>query len=86
MDPRSDPPSPGATRRQIDRELRLEDDAIALLLTGSFTRVIVGGLRFGDQLLPEVRRHTRGTDITVTPIPGVEDRPADLLFQRAGAA
>ena len=88
MDPRDDPDdarSPNLTRRQIDRELQLADDAIALVRSGSFRRVIVGGLRFGDALLPEVRRHARGTDITVTRLPGIDDGPADLLFQRTGS-
>jgi hypothetical protein len=87
MDPSlEDPRSPDIARRQIDRELRLADDALALLRSGRFTRVIVGGLRFGDALLPEVRRRARGTDITVTPLPGIDDGPADLLFQRTGVA
>ena len=63
----------------------MADDAIALVRSGQFPRVIVGGLRFGDELLPEVRRHARGTDVTVVPLPGVDDGPADLLFERASS-
>lgn len=63
----------------------MADDAIALLRSGFSTRVIVGGLRFAAELLPEVRRHARGSDITVVPLAGVDDGPADLLFQRATA-
>ena len=86
MDPRDDDRrSRDIAIRQIDRELDMADGAIALVVSGHFPRVIVGGLRFGDQLLPEVQRHARGADVIVTPLPGVDDGPIDLLFQRASS-
>jgi hypothetical protein len=87
MDPEvPERPSPHITTRRIDLELGMADDAIALLRSGFSTRVIVGGLRFGDALLPVVRRHARGTGVTVVALPGVDDGQADLLFQRGGTA
>ena len=62
----------------------MADDAIAMLVRGGATRAIVGGLRFGDALLPEVRRHARGTGVTVEALPGIDDAPSDLLFRRQG--
>jgi hypothetical protein len=83
MDPRTTRrPAPAAASR-IDQELRLADGAIALLQQGGGTRAIVGGLRFGDALLPEVRRHAMGTGITVEALPGIDDAPSDLLFRRS---
>jgi hypothetical protein len=42
------------TRREILRELRLIEGAIALVASGDAPRVTVGGLAFGAQLLPRV--------------------------------
>jgi hypothetical protein len=84
MDPQPLPGTDPAAARRIDLELGMADDAIALLLSGAATRAIVGGLRFGEALLPEVRRHARGTGVTVDVLPGIDDAPADLLFQRQG--
>lgn len=86
MDERTSRPSASAIARRIDQELRIADGAIALLQRGGGTRAIVGGLRFGDALLPEVRRHTRGTDVTVEALPGIDDAPSDLLFRRSTGA
>jgi hypothetical protein len=72
--------------RRIDIELRMADDAIALLVQGAATRAIVGGLRFGDALLPEVRRHALGTGVVVEPLPCVDEGLVDLLFQRRPVA
>ncbi len=80
MDLRTSHPSASAARR-IDQELRLADGAIALLQRGGGTRAIVGGLRFGDALLPEVRRHAKGTGVTVEALPRIDDAPSDLLFR-----
>jgi hypothetical protein len=71
---------------RIDQELGLADGAIAILRTGCSTRVLVGGLRFGDALLPEVRQHAMGTGISVVALPGIDDGPVDLLFSRDGKA
>lgn len=60
----------------------MADDAITLLAVGGGTRAVVGGLRFGEALLPEVRRHALGTGVTVEALPGIDDGPMDLLFQR----
>jgi hypothetical protein len=81
MDPRVPNPSTAEVTRRIDRELRMADDAITLLESGGGTRAIVGGLRFGEALLPEIRRHALGTHVTVEALPGVDDAPSDLLFQ-----
>ena len=47
------------TRRAIERELRLVEDAIALVASGAAPRVTVGGLAFGAQLLPRVAAMAR---------------------------
>jgi hypothetical protein len=82
MDPQPLPAIDPVAARRIDLELGMADDAIALLLQGGATRAIVGGLRFGEALLPEVRRHALGTGVTVEVLPAIDDAPADLLFQR----
>jgi hypothetical protein len=64
----------------------MADDAIALLERGGGTRAIVGGLRFGEALLSEIRRHALGTHVTVEALPGVDDAPSDLLFRRRGGS
>ncbi|HXX61882.1 MAG TPA: hypothetical protein VEI48_11430 [Candidatus Sulfotelmatobacter sp.] len=44
----------GETRRAIVREMRLVEQAIALVASGGAPRVTVGGLTFGAQILPQV--------------------------------
>ena len=61
MDRSDHRPDRRVTMDRIDRELVLADGAIELLRTGCSTRVVVGGLWFGEQLLPELRRHAAGT-------------------------
>lgn len=65
----------------MEQELRIADDVIALLERGGGTRAIVGGLRFGDALLPEIRRRASGTGVSVDAVPGIDDGPTDLLFR-----
>jgi hypothetical protein len=82
MDPQQLPGVDQVASRRIDLELGIADDAIALLRQGGATRAIVGGSCFGEALLPEVRRHARGTGVTVVVLPAIDDAPAALLFQR----
>ena len=64
-DPVRDPDSVAAAI--LDRELGLVRDAIALVASGSSTRVRVGGLRFGEQLLEPARQLAAGSGVRVTP-------------------
>jgi hypothetical protein len=86
MDQPTPPSSTAIATRRIDLELGMADDTIALLLSGCCTRAIVGGLRFGDAILPEVRRHAAGTDVSVDALPGLDDGMSDLLFERRAHA
>jgi hypothetical protein len=49
----------GLTRRAIKREMRLVEDAIALVASGAAPRVTVGGLAFGAQILPRAAAMAR---------------------------
>jgi len=53
------------TRREIVRELRLVEGAIAMVASGGAPRVTVGGLAFGAQILPRVASSARRQRVEV---------------------
>lgn len=62
-----------ALRRAIDLDLELAEEAIALVATRRSRRVIVGGLHFGDELLPAVGEAARRAHVAIR----TEWSPAD---------
>ncbi len=52
-------------RRAIERELDLVNGAIELVASGGSRRVIVAGLRFGEQLLSQIEPFARTSRVNV---------------------
>ena len=70
-----------ALERTITRERSLVEDAIALVASGATRRVLVGGLRLGEQLLPGMRALARGRRVAVRPLWVPGDEEGDLVVE-----
>jgi hypothetical protein len=66
----------------LDHELDLVRSAIAMVAAGQATRVVLGGLRFGEQLVAPAREMAAGTGVRVVPLWRADDSGADLAVER----
>ncbi len=69
------------TRRRLDQERSLVESAIAMVAARGSTRVTVAGIRFGEELLPDAERLTRGKGVKVHPIWGLGDGVCDIVVE-----
>lgn len=79
------PVQSGAGDALIDQELTRLAAAIELVAAGSAPRVTLAGLRFGEALLPQAERLTRGRGVRVRPLWPMGDGPVDLVIEVADA-
>jgi hypothetical protein len=70
-----------AVGRTLDQEMTLLREAIALVAGGGSRRVIVAGLRFGDQLLDRARRLALEAHVRVVPLWMPDDAGADIAIE-----
>jgi hypothetical protein len=70
-----------ATERQIDRELGLVADAIAMVASGASPRVTVGGLRFGDAILAAAERLAREAGVRIVPQWPADESGIDIAVE-----
>jgi hypothetical protein len=75
-------PSTDAVERQLDRELGLVGDAIAMVASGHSPRVTVGGLRLGDVLLEPARRLAREAGVRIVPHWMADETGVDITVER----
>jgi hypothetical protein len=75
-------PSFNAVKRQLDRELRLVSDAIAMVASGHSPRVTVGGLRLGDELLEPARRLAGQAGVRIVPHWMADEAGVDITVER----
>ena len=81
MEPGLDP-SFGQVGRTLERELGLVRDAIAMVAGGGAPRVVVGGLRFTEALLPAARGLAAEAGVRLVPLWMPDDAGADIAVER----
>ena len=77
-----DDTNPGAVERQLDRELQLIADAIAMVSRGGSPRVTVAGLRLGSALLKPAAELARGAGVRIVPRWSADEAGVDIAVER----
>ena len=70
-----------ASAEALERESQLVREAIAMVAGGASPRVVVAGIRFGDQLLDTARRLALQQGVRVNPLPRPNQTGADLVVE-----
>ena len=73
----------GAVQHQLERELRLVSDAIAMVAGGGSPRVTIAGLSLGDQVLEPARRLARQAGVRIVPQWTADESGVDITVERA---
>ena len=73
----------GAVERQLDRELQLVADAIAMVSRGASPRVTVAGLRLGNALLEPAERLARTAGVRIVPRWSADEAGVDITVERS---
>jgi hypothetical protein len=73
--------SAAAVERQLDRELGLVADAIALVASGRSPRVTVAGLRLGDAVLEPARRLALQAGVLIVPRWNADESGVDISVE-----
>jgi hypothetical protein len=71
----------GPVPSELDRELRLIADAIALVATGGSKRVTLSNLRLAEQLLVEAEQMAATVGVTVRPLWSTDESGLDLSIE-----
>ena len=71
----------GALTRQLDTELRLVQQAILVVASHVAPRVIVGGLRFGAQIMGVARDLAEASGVELVPLWTAEDERIDIRVE-----
>ncbi len=79
------PDPASAVQRQLDRELQLVADAIALVAGGRSPRVTVAGLRLGDAVLAPARELAREAGVRIVPHWSADETGVDIAVEPAEA-
>ena len=75
-------PDSEETRRRLASEVAEVEGAMALVISGSASRVTLGGLKFGEQLAHRFLAEATSKGIALDPIPWPEDAGCDLIVRR----
>jgi hypothetical protein len=75
-------PSARAIQRAEERELRLAREAIAMVASGATQRVVVAGIRYGDEILDAARRIALESGVRVNPLRQSGTGRAALVVER----
>ena len=81
MDRPTDRPATRAGRT-LEQEMDLVRDAIVMVAGGGAPRVVLGGLRFGEALLPTARELATEAGVRVVPLWMPDDAGADIAIER----
>ncbi len=73
------------TMLAIERELATIRGAIDLVAEGSSPRVVLGGLRFAEAILPQARAYAAEAGVRVVPLWLADDAGSDLAIERIDA-
>ena len=66
----------------IERELELVRQAVAMVAAGGSPRVVVGNLRFGEELMPSAEALAAAHGVRVVPIWHADEDGADIAVER----
>jgi hypothetical protein len=82
-----EPPTPDdtswlLTQQVIERELATIRGAIDLVAGGSSSRVVLGGLRFAEEILPQARAFAAEAGVRIVPLWMADDAGTDLAIER----
>jgi hypothetical protein len=69
----------------IDRELRLVREAIAMVASGRSRRVVVGGLRLGEQILEPAGRMATDAGVRLVPLWTIDESNNAIAVERIDA-
>ena len=75
-------PDPEETRRRLASEVLEVEGALALVASGTASRMTLSGLRFGEQLARHFRAAAGAKGIQLEPLPWPEDAGCDLIVRR----
>jgi hypothetical protein len=75
--------NPGAVERQLDRELQLIADAIAMVSRGGSPRVTVAGLRLGSAILEPAEQLARQAGVRIVPRWSADEAGVDIAVEPA---
>jgi hypothetical protein len=75
------PTSVRGIARQQERELRMAREAIALVAGGVSPRVVIAGIRYGEQILDSARRLGLASGVRVNPLRQPQRDAADLVVE-----
>jgi hypothetical protein len=82
MPPQKHVPDAALTWR-VDTELRMIADAVELVRNGASTRVTLGGLQFGDQLMGRARNLAASAGLSAIAIYGTDETAGtDIVIER----
>jgi hypothetical protein len=70
-----------SSKALMDRETRLVREAIAMVAAGASPRVVVAGIRYGENLLDEARRMALEAGVRVNPIWRQDRQGADIVVE-----
>jgi hypothetical protein len=73
---------PEETRRRLTSEVAELEGAMALVASGSASRITLSGLRFGEQLARRFRAEATSRGLVLDPILWPEDAGCDLIVRR----
>ncbi len=73
---------PEETRRRLSSEIAEVEGAIALVASGSASRITLTGLRFGEEVARRFRAEAAAKGLRLEPIPWPEDAGCDLIVRR----
>jgi hypothetical protein len=65
----------------LERETRLVREAIAMVAMGASTRVVVAGIRYGDELMDTARRMALEAGVRANPIRRADNRGLDIAVE-----
>jgi hypothetical protein len=66
----------------LDQELELVRTSIAMVESGGAPRILLGSLRFGEQLIEPARRLALGTHVRIVPLWTTDEAGAGIAVER----
>ena len=74
-------PNPDETRRRLTSEVAEVESAIALVASGTASRITLSGLKFGEEVAKRFRADARSKGVRIDPIPFPDDAGCDLIVR-----